>query len=266
MNNPICQNCAMKPAEITREEMWARQQIRAVDVNYDEWAAKRKSIKEMSLINLSCTFTVDVYKGRYDFASGCFADIFGFNPLLLKNIRTEGDWLEEKIHPDDRAQLIDLQIKHSHFIYSLPFENRNDYSQIYRFRMLGRKKQYINVTSRQQVIQKDKSGKAWIIMGIMDISPDQHLTEQIRCSTLNLKTGDIFDPLEQATNSILLTTRETEILNLIRQGLLSKEIAGRLNLSIHTVNNHRKNILSKLRVDNIIEAINKVNYPDIHTL
>jgi len=38
---------------------------------------------------------------------------------------------------------------------------------------------------------------------------------------------------------------------------LSKEIASKLNLSIYTVHNHRKNILAKLNVDNVIEAINR---------
>ena len=51
--------------------------------------------------------------------------------------------------------------------------------------------------------------------------------------------------------------REKEILLLIRQGFLSKEIASKLNLSIYTVHNHRKNILAKLNVDNVIEAINR---------
>jgi len=73
---------------------------------------------------------------------------------------------------------------------------------------------------------------------------------------LNRKTGLIL-----ASTVILaepqLTKREKEILILIRQGFLSKEIAYKLNLSIYTVNNHRKNILAKLNVDNAIEAINK---------
>ena len=52
-------------------------------------------------------------------------------------------------------------------------------------------------------------------------------------------------------------TLTQEILLLIRQGFLSKEIAYKLNLSIYTVNNHRKNILAKLNADNVIEAINR---------
>ena len=45
--------------------------------------------------------------------------------------------------------------------------------KIFQFRMLNARQQYINVSSRQQVIETDRNGKAWIIMGVMDILPDQ---------------------------------------------------------------------------------------------
>ncbi|MBR4413842.1 MAG: response regulator transcription factor, partial [Prevotella sp.] len=45
------------------------------------------------------------------------------------------------------------------------------------------------------------------------------------------------------------------ILGLIRQGMLSKEIASTLHISIFTVNKHRQNILEKLSVDNSMEAV-----------
>jgi DNA-binding NarL/FixJ family response regulator len=45
-----------------------------------------------------------------------------------------------------------------------------------------------------------------------------------------------------------LTTREREILSLIANGKTSKEIAQLLFISIHTVNNHRKNIRHKLAI------------------
>ena len=52
------------------------------------------------------------------------------------------------------------------------------------------------------------------------------------------------------------TQRELEILQLIQKGLLSKEIAYNLRISIHTVHIHRQNLLHKLGVQNSIEAIN----------
>lgn len=44
----------------------------------------------------------------------------------------------------------------------------------------------------------------------------------------------------------ILTKREKEILKLIAEGKLNKEIAGLLHISIRTVENHRANIMKKL--------------------
>jgi DNA-binding CsgD family transcriptional regulator len=53
----------------------------------------------------------------------------------------------------------------------------------------------------------------------------------------------------------LLTKREIEVLKWICEGFSSQQIAGRLNNSIHTINNHRKNILRKTNAKNVIEVI-----------
>ena len=52
-----------------------------------------------------------------------------------------------------------------------------------------------------------------------------------------------------------LTSSETEIVKLVAEGLTAKEIALKKNLSIHTVNTHRKNIFKKLEVTNASELI-----------
>ncbi|WP_280745237.1 MULTISPECIES: LuxR C-terminal-related transcriptional regulator [unclassified Parabacteroides] len=240
---------------ITPKELWSRQQISSLDIDYDLWNKKRESIRSFSQMTQSCIFTVDVFKARYDFASDNFSTLFGYNPTWIRTIRKHGDVLEDRIHPDDRSLLLEYQIEHGKFIYSLPQEERNDYRQMFQYRIRNAKGQYVNVISRQQVLEKDRNGKAWIIMGIMDISPDQIVTEKIKRTVINSKTGEIlaptFIPAEKQ-----LTKREKEILLLIRQGFLSKEIANKLNISIYTVSNHRKNILTKLEVDNVMEAIN----------
>ena len=55
----------------------------------------------------------------------------------------------------------------------------------------------------------------------------------------------------------LLTARENETLELLVQGLLYKEIASKLVISIETVKRHCFNIYQKLHVSNRSEAINK---------
>ena len=49
---------------------------------------------------------------------------------------------------------------------------------------------------------------------------------------------------------IMITERELEIITLIAEGYTNQEIAEKLFLSTHTVNTHRKNIMSKLGVTN----------------
>ena len=62
---------------------------------------------------------------------------------------------------------------------------------------------------------------------------------------------DLSDTLDEP-----LTNRELEVLRFMKKGLLSKEIAETLKVSINTVNSHRQNILQKLKANNSIEAVN----------
>ena len=49
----------------------------------------------------------------------------------------------------------------------------------------------------------------------------------------------------------VLTVREIEVLSLVVQGLINKEIADRLNISLATVVTHRRNITEKLGVRSV---------------
>ena len=55
-----------------------------------------------------------------------------------------------------------------------------------------------------------------------------------------------------------LSTREMEILELLSQGLLYKEIADKLEISLGTVKQHLHHVYEKLQVTNKTEAINRV--------
>jgi len=52
----------------------------------------------------------------------------------------------------------------------------------------------------------------------------------------------------------LLSAREWQILALVAQGLQNKEIAGQMNISIHTVEKHLTHIYTKLFVGNRVGA------------
>ncbi len=55
-----------------------------------------------------------------------------------------------------------------------------------------------------------------------------------------------------------LTSREIEICNMIKKGLMNKEIASLLNISNRTIENHRKNIRKKLEIQN--KNVNLTSY------
>jgi DNA-binding NarL/FixJ family response regulator len=60
-------------------------------------------------------------------------------------------------------------------------------------------------------------------------------------------------------NVNLLTEREIEIINLIREGHSSREIAGHLSISLKTVEVHRHNVLKKLKLKNAASLVNFIN-------
>lgn len=66
------------------------------------------------------------------------------------------------------------------------------------------------------------------------------------------KVLDYFNPKKQQNP---LSTRETEVLTLLAEGLSYKMVADKLGLSFHTVNTHAKNIYEKLHVASLGEAI-----------
>jgi DNA-binding NarL/FixJ family response regulator len=59
--------------------------------------------------------------------------------------------------------------------------------------------------------------------------------------------------LEKGNTS--LTAAEIEIVKLIAEGMTTKEIASRKNVSFHTIMTHRKNIFRKARVNNASELV-----------
>ena len=57
-----------------------------------------------------------------------------------------------------------------------------------------------------------------------------------------------------------ITPRETEILTLMAEGALNKQIASRLGISTETVKKHLRNIYQKTGAQNKIEALNKTRW------
>ena len=63
--------------------------------------------------------------------------------------------------------------------------------------------------------------------------------------------GRNLPPMPNILQQKLLTDREIEVMSLIAQGFINKEIADRLNIGLSTVITHRKNIMDKLGMKSV---------------
>ena len=76
-------------------------------------------------------------------------------------------------------------------------------------------------------------------------------------SNIARKVLNIFLHQKKITKKEILSDRENQVLELLADGLLYKEIAERLFISHGTVRQHIHNIYEKLHVNNRTEAVNK---------
>ena len=114
---------------------------------------------------------------------------------------------------------------------------------------------FVRLIEQYQILELDARGQIWLMFSVVDTSPNQESDGSVKCQILNFRTGH-FIPIEAEPKPQLeLTKRELEILKLVKQGYLSKEISDKLSISVHTVNTHRYRFLEKLGANNSIEAV-----------
>lgn len=188
----------------------------------------------------------DMHARKHVFTSGNFFDLFGKD--------TDAEGMDKQIHPDDLLLLIRNAITAiKHVIHR---KNMGDYKFICEYRIRNAAGEYVRAIEQQSILESDKSGNAWLALSVLDLSPDQSAFKQVKGCILNLKNNTLLSLQDLAGNeNTVLSPREIEILQMVRNGLLSKEISEQLFISVHTVNTHRQRILEKLGADNSMEAV-----------
>lgn len=180
--------------------------------------------------------------------------MLGYSPKVLEE---NGDhFMETKIHPDDLNILMQNGLSFLKLFLNFSDNEKMNYKLINEYRILNSSNKYVRVIEQHQTLELDKYGNPWLALSILDISPNQDLSESIKCHAYNYRTGK-FIPLPETPEIVKteLTKREIEILELVKKRLLSKEISDKLSISVHTVNTHRQRFLEKLGVDNSMEAV-----------
>lgn len=155
----------------------------------------------------------------------------------------------ERIHPDDVIQKLAMELRFLTFVKTLDAQSRQDYFMQHIIRMRDADGDYVYVTHRIYYLDYDGRNNVTLALCLYTACGELNPTAGIINSLTGHKVEDAADSMNR-----LLSRREKEILQFIGQGCTSKEIADRLNISAHTVNGHRQNIMQKLQVRNSSEA------------
>lgn len=238
------------------QEIYIDHKLRDTDLDYRVLDRYRYDLERLSLISGRCFFIVDLHTFEYIYTSDNFKNIFGCMPTNKCDSAANSSLLDSKIHPDDFFEYKKIMLKIGDYLLTQPKEERINYRHIFELRIQNIQKEYIRVSWERQPLETDKSGNLWLILGTIHVLSNQSDMKGVNSFFVNLRTGEQIPFNISNELQFTLTTREKEILTLIQQGLLSKEIAEKLFISVNTVNIHRQNILRKMHAGNSIEALN----------
>jgi DNA-binding NarL/FixJ family response regulator len=100
------------------------------------------------------------------------------------------------------------------------------------------------------------SSQEEMIDAILEVQKgNKYICEEIKNNML----GKMLDENADGSKINTLTLREIQIINLIKEGFSSSEIAADLQLAVGTVESHRYNILKKLDLKNAASLVNFIN-------
>ena len=212
-----------------------------------------KSIEEIAQEYISYMKILEQAGSFAVFLSDKFGHYYYVTEYVTEDIQASDELnIEKLVHSDDLEVVRRIDKKVWEFLDTLPEEEKLTYKYIYEMRVLDRRK-YVRMIYQMRLLAfKDDN---FLAMGMIDLAPEQSANTSVRFQIKNCLTDEVVPFAIESATDVLLTPREKEILALAKEGMFSKEISEKLNISIHTVNRHRQNILEKLQVDNMIEAI-----------
>ncbi len=163
--------------------------------------------------------------------------------------------LIDMIHPDDRDMAGRL-IK-----ATLMFATENNVSSnvgfFVTYRVRHKNGKYIKVLRQSNIFEHDENGRIISNLSLLTDISFLNLSNKVewKFDAPGLDKQK-FKKYVTKEYSNFFSERELEIIKLLNKGLTSKDIAGSINISKHTVDTHRRKILNKSNCDNTIDLLN----------
>ena len=210
------------------------------------------------------TYLLDYTTKKYLYVEESCFNILGYTAKWF--LETGVDEYISKWHPSD-LKVMDTKIfpENIQFLQSIPFNQYQDIIFSYNYRMINPLNDYITVLQRFSYIPGNlpnvPAGAIGVAFDITHFKNDTsiiHTIEKVKeiggkrvNELLYKKIHAVEEP-----DVLPISPREQQILQYMAEGMSSKQIACTLFLSVHTVNNHRKNMLQKTGCKTSSELLN----------
>lgn len=219
---------------------------RADSVYANNLAIKR--IKTLTPIGDQFIYAYSYLTHQYIFTSKSIFNVLGYTNDEMSN-----DLLYDIIHPEDREQVLEATQK-AIFAGEKKY-NHNPLSVIFHicYRLRKKNGDYIHIQRQSGILTQNTKGDMTSSFGI--ITNISHISKK---EEVSLKITGADNYVFSNKPSVLwnrFSNREKEILNLLCEGMASKSIADKLNISTNTVDTHRRNLLKKTKFKNTNELV-----------
>lgn len=218
-------------------------------------------LKEVEILNLLTDMSsqsiciIDFYKHNYFYISKNHLFNCGYTYEEAKGLGEK--FPELIIYKEDIKNQLNMKDAACTFFSLLSKEDLEKTSIFSTHRLVHKNGNVFSISNQYKPFRFDDKGKMWMAIGISTLSTKNHRIESyIEMRDTNERF--IFDPQKQIftlAHNMSLTVKEQEILALSAQGYTSKDIATEKKVSLNTIKFHKQNILVKLNVQNISEAI-----------
>ena len=236
------------------DRLFASQAFDEERLDYAILARHVSVLEQLDAMTTGAISVFDLCRRQHVYSGSRFASTFGWD--MAEYARVGAGYGDARMHPDDLALMMRAGLQFLAQTLARPPEQRKDFKMFAEYRTLGAQRSYVRVIEQQSVLELDPDGNAWLALSVLDLAPESDPEGPFRCRLLNWRTGDLYSfPPPTESGADLLTMREREVLQLISKGLVSRQIADVLYISVNTVNTHRQRIIRKLDVSSTTEAI-----------
>ncbi len=218
-------------------------------------------LRHLESMSRQCMWIFDYCQNNFYYLSKNTG--FYRNDEYLKVSENGFDYFIRNTHPDDVLYVLSIQKTAWNFLKKL---NRSDlltdYKIVFTFRLQNALGHYVFVSQQVKVIATDEFNNIWLALGLIEEINSKLVFLPYIENTVDGKRIALDNLIKHKQDyaAPVLSNKEMDLLVYLAHNLKQIEIANRMNISVHTLKNHRKSLYRKLHATSKQEVIKNAYY------